>query len=287
MRSWRDRRAVVRCVGVDGLVAAVSALLARPSLTLLLSVARPRAGRSDLRFGWPTGVTKQATRMRVLYTWTGVAALALGVVVWGLIFWCCIRYRKRSDELPRQTKYNFLVEIVCFDLPVHRHRRPVLPHGGRRGRRQQAHQEPRRPGPGRRVQVELAVRVPLLPGVGGATKTGTGDDAQAYADAAGKPSTDPQPRRGPLVPTLEHGRLLERDPGPGAAGRARRCGRRALLGRHPLVLGAGVPVQARRHPVRHRPRQHPRGTTSSSSPRRRPAASSAAAPNCAARTTRR
>jgi cytochrome c oxidase subunit 2 len=71
----------------------------------------------NLRFGWPTGVTKQGTEMRVLWTWAGVTALALGVIVWGLIFWCCIRYRKRSDELPRQTKYNFAVEAVCFTFP--------------------------------------------------------------------------------------------------------------------------------------------------------------------------
>jgi cytochrome c oxidase subunit 2 len=74
-----------------------------------------------LRFGWPRGVTKQGKEMRVLWTWTGVTALALGVVVWGLIFWACIRYRKRKgtpdDFLPRQTKYNFAVEMVCFTFP--------------------------------------------------------------------------------------------------------------------------------------------------------------------------
>jgi cytochrome c oxidase subunit 2 len=55
--------------------------------------------------------------MRVLWTWAGVTALALGVVVWGLIFWCIIRYRKKNDELPRQTKYNFTVEAICFTFP--------------------------------------------------------------------------------------------------------------------------------------------------------------------------
>jgi cytochrome c oxidase subunit 2 len=70
-----------------------------------------------LRFGWPTGVTKQSTEMRVLWTWAGVTALVLGIIVWGLIFWCVIRYRKRDDELPRQTKYNFMVEAVCFTFP--------------------------------------------------------------------------------------------------------------------------------------------------------------------------
>ena len=95
----------------------VSASLILASLTLLLSGCSVQGAEKDLRFGWPTGVTKQAERMRVLWTWSGVAALALGVVVWGLIFWCCIRYRKRDDVLPRQTKYNFLVEMVCVIVP--------------------------------------------------------------------------------------------------------------------------------------------------------------------------
>ncbi len=61
---------------------------------------------------------------------------------------------------------------------------------------------------------------------------------------------------------------------------------RALRRRHPLVLGAGVPVQARRHPVRHR------RNTGAGQPLRvhrhlDRQLRRAAAPSCAARTTRR
>jgi cytochrome c oxidase subunit 2 len=87
------------------------------SSTLLLSGCSYKDAEKHLRFGWPSGVTKQAERMRVLWSWSGVAALALGVVVWGLIFWCCIRYRKRGDALPRQTKYNLVIEIICVTVP--------------------------------------------------------------------------------------------------------------------------------------------------------------------------
>jgi cytochrome c oxidase subunit 2 len=87
------------------------------SLAFLLTGCSFHGAEKDLRFGWPTGVTKQAERMRVLWTWSGVAALALGVIVWGLIFWCCIRYRKRNDDIPRQTKYNLVVEMVCVVFP--------------------------------------------------------------------------------------------------------------------------------------------------------------------------
>jgi cytochrome c oxidase subunit 2 len=87
------------------------------SSTLLLSGCSAKDAEKHLRFGWPTGVTKQAERMRVLWSWSGVAALALGVIVWGLIFWACIRYRKKDDKLPRQTKYNLVVEVVCVIVP--------------------------------------------------------------------------------------------------------------------------------------------------------------------------
>ena len=76
---------------------------------------------SKFRFGWPTGVTEQAEKMRVLWTWSGLTALAVGVVVWSLIFWCCIVYRRRKgtpeDELPRQTKYNLPIEWVYTIVP--------------------------------------------------------------------------------------------------------------------------------------------------------------------------
>ena len=87
------------------------------SSTLLLSGCSVADAEKHLRFGWPTGITKQAERMRVLWSWSGVAALALGVIVWGLIFWACIRYRKRDDRLPRQTKYNLVIEVICVTIP--------------------------------------------------------------------------------------------------------------------------------------------------------------------------
>ncbi len=86
-------------------------------LTLALTGCSVQGWEKRLRFGEPTGATKEGIRMRVLYTWTGVTALALGVIVWALIFWACLRYRKKSDELPRQTKYNFLIEMICVTFP--------------------------------------------------------------------------------------------------------------------------------------------------------------------------
>lgn len=70
------------------------------------------------RFGWPKhGITDQAHRMFNLWIGSVIAALAVGVFVWGLIFWCVIRYRKRSDELPVQTRYNLPIELLYSVVP--------------------------------------------------------------------------------------------------------------------------------------------------------------------------
>ena len=52
--------------------------------------------------------------------WIGavIAALAVGVFVWGLIFWCIIRYRKRGNELPVQTRFNMPMEFLYTITPI-------------------------------------------------------------------------------------------------------------------------------------------------------------------------
>ncbi len=57
----------------------------------------------------------------VLDLWQGawIAALVTGVVVWGLIFYVVVRYRRRSDdEIPVQTRYNLPLEIFYTIAPV-------------------------------------------------------------------------------------------------------------------------------------------------------------------------
>jgi cytochrome c oxidase subunit 2 len=99
------------------LTRSVSSALLLATTMLMLSGCSAKDWERDLRFGWPTGITKQGTRMRVLWTWSSVAALIVGVIVWSLIFWCMIRYRKRNDELPRQTKENLLIEAIYTIVP--------------------------------------------------------------------------------------------------------------------------------------------------------------------------
>ncbi|NLT29387.1 MAG: cytochrome c oxidase subunit II [Propionibacterium sp.] len=52
--------------------------------------------------------------------WIGawVAALAVGVIMWALMFWAVIRYRRRhDDEVPRQTRYHLPLEIFYTLVP--------------------------------------------------------------------------------------------------------------------------------------------------------------------------
>ncbi len=84
---------------------------------VMLTGCTAHDAEAKMRFGWPTGVTHQADRMRTLWTWSSVAALVVGAIVWGLIFWCCWRYRKTDDLLPTQTKYHLPIEIAYSIAP--------------------------------------------------------------------------------------------------------------------------------------------------------------------------
>jgi cytochrome c oxidase subunit 2 len=85
---------------------------------MLLSGCSATDVEHKLRFGWPTGITQQGTRMRVLWTWSSVAALAVGIMVWTLIFVVCIRDRKKSDEIPKQVKFNGPLELIYTIVPL-------------------------------------------------------------------------------------------------------------------------------------------------------------------------
>ena len=68
-------------------------------------------------FGWPQGVTPQAERMRSLWIWATIAALAVGLIVALLIVWTVTFHRKKSDAIPRQTQYNLPLEIIYTVIP--------------------------------------------------------------------------------------------------------------------------------------------------------------------------
>jgi cytochrome c oxidase subunit II len=111
VKSSAARPRAVRLAGI-GLGGAVL-------LTLLAGCSADGVGDAFGHFGWPSkGVSLQAHRMYDLWIASVIAALIVGFFVWGLIFWCLIRYRKRGDELPVQTRFNMPVEILYTVTPV-------------------------------------------------------------------------------------------------------------------------------------------------------------------------
>jgi cytochrome c oxidase subunit 2 len=76
------------------------------------------SGAEVLRFGWPEAVTPQAERMSLFWTWSTIAALAVGVITWTLILWPVIAHRKRGDTLPKQFQYNHFLEWIYTGIPT-------------------------------------------------------------------------------------------------------------------------------------------------------------------------
>jgi len=69
--------------------------------------------------GWPEGITPQAHVNRQLWIGSVIAALAVGVIVWGLLFWSAAFHRKKATDtdLPRQFGYNMPLELVLTVVP--------------------------------------------------------------------------------------------------------------------------------------------------------------------------
>ena len=72
-----------------------------------------------LGLGWPKGITPESHLMRELWLWSVIAALVVGVMVWGLMFWTAAAHRRKKgqSELPRQFGYNMPLELVLTVVP--------------------------------------------------------------------------------------------------------------------------------------------------------------------------
>ena len=71
------------------------------------------------RLAMPDPASAQGQGILDLWQGAWIAALVTGVIVWGLIFYVVIRFRRRSDdEIPVQTRYNLPLEIFYTLAPV-------------------------------------------------------------------------------------------------------------------------------------------------------------------------
>jgi cytochrome c oxidase subunit II len=69
------------------------------------------------RMGAPVPITKQAKVTLTLWQGSWIAAWCVGIVVWGLIICAVIFFRKRSDRVPHQVRYNLPIEILYTVVP--------------------------------------------------------------------------------------------------------------------------------------------------------------------------
>ena len=68
----------------------------------------------------PKGVTTDADRITSLWNGAWIAALAVGVLVWGLTIFSVVAFRRRKDDdtLPVQLRYNLPIEILYSAVPL-------------------------------------------------------------------------------------------------------------------------------------------------------------------------
>src|SRR5262245_65835914 len=71
------------------------------------------------RLGLPPPASDRSPYMEDLWIGAWIAAGIVGLLVWGLIGWACVRYyRRRDDELPSQVRYNLPIEVLYTIAPV-------------------------------------------------------------------------------------------------------------------------------------------------------------------------
>ena len=99
------------------------AVVALCGLLALSGCGGPRASH-DEDGGWgrlaePVGATDRTHQMHQLWMWSWLAAIIVGVLVWGLILYSCVKFRRRrDDEIPVQTRYNLPIEILYTVAPI-------------------------------------------------------------------------------------------------------------------------------------------------------------------------
>ena len=89
-------------------------------VTMLVLAGCSEADQHQIRnLAMPDRATAQGPYTYELWKWAWVAAMVTGVIVWGLIFYAVVRFRRRSDdEVPRQTRYNLPLEVFYTIAPV-------------------------------------------------------------------------------------------------------------------------------------------------------------------------
>jgi cytochrome c oxidase subunit 2 len=96
---------------------AVSAL----GVVLLLTMTGCSKDTTDelKRLGLPQEASDRSAHVSTLWIGAWIACLVTGVIVWGLIAFVSIRFRRRrEDEVPRQLRYHLPIEMLYTVAPL-------------------------------------------------------------------------------------------------------------------------------------------------------------------------
>ena len=86
---------------------------------LTLAGCSESTSQQAARFGLLPPASDRAVGMGNLWLGAWIASMVIGVIVWGLIFYAIIRYRRRKGDqaAPRQTKYHLPRELLYTLVP--------------------------------------------------------------------------------------------------------------------------------------------------------------------------
>src|SRR6476659_378916 len=85
----------------------------------LLASCSSAEKESIKRLPQPVGASDRTEGIHSLWMGSWLAAMIVGVLVWGLIGYACVKFRRRrDDEIPVQTRYNLPIEILYTVAPV-------------------------------------------------------------------------------------------------------------------------------------------------------------------------
>lgn len=90
-------------------------LLAISASTLLLTSC---SNKNISGLGFDKGVSSVNDTSGPLWYWAWMAAAVVGIATFILLMWPVVFHRKKTDDFPRQTRYNIPVEIAYTLIPL-------------------------------------------------------------------------------------------------------------------------------------------------------------------------
>ena len=95
-------------------------VVATATTTVALSGCSSSLTEQAKRIGMLPPASDRAPYMERLWQGAWIASAVVGIIVWGLMFYAAIKWRRRrgDPEIPRQTKYHLPLELLYTLIPI-------------------------------------------------------------------------------------------------------------------------------------------------------------------------